>query len=70
MHAPWRSLQVFECEGSLHSHCVLQADLSTGEGLQEAFDVMGPVDVVINCAAISSPSACEKHPMQARYLLT
>lgn len=42
------------------------ADLATGEGLQEAFDTLGPVDVVVNCAAISSPAACERHPEHAR----
>ena len=42
------------------------ADLSTGEGLQEAFDTLGAVDVAINCAAISSPAACERQPEQCR----
>ena len=44
--------------------CPMQVDLATGEGLQEAFDTLGQVDVVVNCAAISSPAACEKHPEQ------
>lgn len=44
----------------------LKADLSTGEGLQEALETLGPVDIVVNCAAISSPAACEKHPVHAR----
>ena len=41
-------------------------DFATGSGLQEVFDKMGAVDVVINTAAISSPAACEKNPAAAR----
>ncbi|KAL3155375.1 hypothetical protein ABBQ38_010936 [Trebouxia sp. C0009 RCD-2024] len=41
-------------------------DLPTGEGMQQCFDHLGPVDVVINCAAISSPAACEKEEQTAR----
>ena len=44
----------------------LQLDLPTGEGMQQCFDHLGPVDVVINCAAISSPAACEKEVQTAR----
>ena len=44
----------------------LKVDLATGEGLGEAFKALLPLDVVINCAAISSPAACEKHPDRAR----
>ena len=44
----------------------LQLDLPTGEGMQQCFDHLGPVDVVINCAAISSPAACEKEVENAR----
>lgn len=52
-----------DIKGDVHH---FYADLATGEGLQDAFDTLGPVDVVVNCAAISSPAACEKHPEQAR----
>lgn len=45
---------------------VMQLDLPTGEGMQQCFDHLGPVDVVINCAAISSPAACEKEEETAR----
>lgn len=44
----------------------MQLDLPTGEGMQQCFDHLGPVDVVINCAAISSPAACEKEVQTAR----
>lgn len=43
-------------------------DLPTGEGMQQCFDTLGPVDAVINCAAISSPAACEKEISSARAL--
>lgn len=41
-----------------------KVDLATGEGLAAAF--AEPVDVVVNCAAISVPSVCEKDPEKAR----
>lgn len=41
-------------------------DLKSGETLQDAFTKFGPVDVVVNCAAISSPAACEKDAATAR----
>lgn len=41
-------------------------NLATGEGLHAVFDALGPVDVVINCAAVSVPALCEKHPEAAR----
>ena len=44
----------------------MQLDLPTGEGMQQCFDHLGPVDAVINCAAISSPAACEKEEQIAR----
>ena len=47
----------------------LQVDLATGEGLHNIFDSLGPVDVVINCAAVSLPALCEKHPESARQVL-
>ncbi len=34
--------------------------------MQHCFDVLGPVDAVINCAAVSSPAACEKEINSAR----
>lgn len=36
-----------------------QVDLKTGEGLSDMFEKLGAVDVVVNCAAISSPAACD-----------
>lgn len=42
------------------------ADLKTGEGFGNMFEKMGPVDVVVNCAAISSPAVCERFPVAAR----
>lgn len=41
-------------------------DMKTGEGFEDAFDRLGKVDVVINCAAVSSPAACELAPIAAR----
>ena len=41
-------------------------DFATGDGLQEAFDALGRVDVVINTAAISAPLQCQKNPEAAR----
>lgn len=35
-------------------------------GLQEAFDSLGRVDVVINTAALSAPAACHRDPDAAR----
>jgi dTDP-4-dehydrorhamnose reductase len=43
-----------------------QVDMKTGEGFEDAFDRLGKVDVVINCAAVSSPAACELAPIAAR----
>lgn len=37
--------------------------------MQQCFNQLGPVDVVINCAAISSPAACEKEVATARSVL-
>ncbi|KAA6429698.1 MAG: methionine adenosyltransferase 2 subunit beta-like [Trebouxia sp. A1-2] len=51
---------------SLTKHYKL--DLPTGEGMQQCFDRLGPVDAVINCAAISSPAACEQELDTARAL--
>ena len=48
------------------SASLLQLDLPTGEGMQQCFDRLGPVDAVINCAAISSPAACEQELDTAR----
>jgi dTDP-4-dehydrorhamnose reductase len=45
-----------------------QADLKSGEGLSEAFAKAGPIDAVINCAAMSSPAACEKDAATARWV--
>lgn len=44
----------------------MQLDLTTADGLQHCFDILGPVDVIINCAAVSSPAACEKDVGNAR----
>ena len=52
----WRSS---ECSG-------VQVDLATGQGLQDVFEAMGVVEVVLNCAAQSSPGQCEQHPEAAR----
>lgn len=46
-----------------------QVDLKTGEGLTECLTALGPVDAVINCAAISQPAICEKDIAYARYVL-
>lgn len=43
-----------------------QLDLPSGEGMQQCFDRLGPVDAVINCAAVSSPAACEQELDTAR----
>ncbi|KAL0051399.1 hypothetical protein WJX82_006672 [Trebouxia sp. C0006] len=43
-------------------------DLPSGEGMQQCFDRLGPVDAVINCAAVSSPAACEQELDTARAL--
>lgn len=45
-----------------------QTDIKSGEGLQEAFAKVGPIDAVINCAAMSSPAACEKDAATARWV--
>ena len=37
-----------------------------GGGLQDAFDALGRVDVVINTAALSAPAACHRDPDAAR----
>ena len=45
------------------------ANVVSGRGVGEAIDAVlrsGGLDVVVNCAAISSPSACEKDPEIAR----
>ena len=44
-----------------------QVDLMSGEGLPEAFQALGPVHAVINCAALSQPAVCEKQPEAARW---
>jgi dTDP-4-dehydrorhamnose reductase len=44
------------------------ANVASGEGVREAIDAVlrsGGLDVVVNCAAISSPGACEKDPETA-----
>lgn len=41
-------------------------DLKTGEGVAECLEQLGPVDAVINCAAISQPGVVEKDPTYAR----
>lgn len=46
----------------------MQADLKTGEGFDVMFKKMGPVDVVVNCAAVSSPALCEQFPAVARFV--
>ncbi|KAF3796215.1 Methionine adenosyltransferase 2 subunit beta [Nymphaea thermarum] len=40
-------------------------DLQTGEGLDLIADALGPPHVVVNCAAISAPRACEMDPAVA-----
>ena len=56
-HSPARPLK--------HGRLV-QADLTTGEGLKEALSSLSPVDVVINCAAVSQPALCERDEEFAR----
>ncbi|XP_024377112.1 uncharacterized protein [Physcomitrium patens] len=41
-------------------------DLRSGEGLQEISKSLGTPDVLINCAAISVPRACEQEPEAAK----
>ena len=41
-------------------------DLATGVGLSECLASLGPIAAVINCAAVSSPAACERDPVAAR----
>lgn len=41
-------------------------DLATGAGLNECLASLGPIAAVINCAAVSSPAACERDPVAAR----
>lgn len=53
-------------ERPTHSVRCSQTDLKSGEGLHEAFAKVGPIDAVINCAAMSSPAACEKDAATAR----
>ena len=43
-----------------------QVDVATGEGLRDAFDALGVVDVILNCAALSSPGQCQAQPQAAR----
>ncbi|CAG9460551.1 unnamed protein product, partial [Pedinophyceae sp. YPF-701] len=43
------------------------ADLVTGEGLERVFEKLGwAVSVVVNCAAVSQPGACERDPAGCR----
>eukprot|EP00891_Asterochloris_glomerata_P009011 jgi/Astpho2/9011/Aster-02678 len=44
----------------------LQINMASGQGLHDCFDTLKDVDVVVNCAALSSPAACAKHPQHAR----
>mmetsp|Transcript_1097 Transcript_1097/g.4058 ORF Transcript_1097/g.4058 Transcript_1097/m.4058 type:complete len:309 (+) Transcript_1097:782-1708(+) len=44
----------------------LRANLATGEGVSEA--VSRPIDVCINCAALSAPAECERDPAAAEAL--
>ena len=43
-----------------------KVDLSTGEGLDGAFQALGAVDCVVNCAALSQPALCEQDYAYAR----
>ena len=45
----------------------MQVDLASGEGLAECLEACGPLAAVVNCAAVSSPAACEQDPKRARY---
>ena len=47
-------------EPRLGSARALRVDLATGRGLADALVAVGPLDVVINCAAVSQPGLCEK----------
>ena len=47
----------------------MQVNMATGQGLHDCFDTLKDVDVIVNCAAISSPAACAKHPQHARSVL-
>ncbi|KAI8468007.1 MAG: methionine adenosyltransferase regulatory beta subunit-related [Monoraphidium minutum] len=46
--------------GTFGGACGFRVDLATGEGLDEALEALGPVDVVVNTAAISQPALCER----------
>lgn len=43
-----------------------RVDLSTGDGLDNVLQALGPVDVVINTAALSQPAMCEQDYQYAR----
>jgi dTDP-4-dehydrorhamnose reductase len=45
-----------------------RVDLATGEGLAACVAAAGPLDAVINCAAVSQPAACERDPAAAHAL--
>ena len=47
----------------------VQVNMASGQGLHDCFDTLKDVDVIVNCAAISSPAACAKHPQHARSVL-
>lgn len=45
-----------------------KVDLTDGAGVQDVVQKLGPFDVVVNCAAISQPAACESNPDLAKKL--
>lgn len=61
-YASHSTSQALSFENQAVSH--YRVDLETGDGLEDCITVVKP-DVVINCAAISSPKACEENPEHA-----
>ncbi|KAK9806933.1 hypothetical protein WJX72_007947 [[Myrmecia] bisecta] len=59
----YHSTEVPVFKGAVKSFWV---NMATGEGLQESLDELGPVDCVINCAALAAVLACEKDADAAR----
>eukprot|EP00850_Spirogloea_muscicola_P011459 SM000071S21083 [mRNA] locus=s71:320104:322126:+ [translate_table: standard] len=53
-------------EAALHGCRAFRADLRSGDGLADVRDAFGAPDVVVNCAAISAPRACEADPEAAQ----
>eukprot|EP00198_Chlamydomonas_reinhardtii_P014448 XP_001703785.1 predicted protein [Chlamydomonas reinhardtii] len=62
VHYTYGSRQLASAPAGVVAHKV---DLSTGEGLTQAFE-QTPFHAVVNCAAISQPALCETAPDTAR----